>query len=166
VRLSELFPDGRDTLFLYSFMFLPEGDDALGRACPSCTSIIDALDGEVPHIEQRLAIAAVAKVPAERFRAHGDARGWRHIRLLSSAGSTYNRAYFGEAEDGRQNPMATVFVRRDGRIHHSWSSELFFAPTDPGQHPRHVDFSWPVWKVLDRTPEGRGQDWEPRLDYS
>ena len=119
-----------------------------------------------PHIEQRLALAAVAKAPADRFRAHGDARGWRNIRLLSSAGSTYNRDYFAETDDGSQLPLATVFVRRDGRIHHSWSSELFFAPTEPGQHPRHVDFIWPVWKVFDRTPEGRGTDWEPQLDYS
>ena len=44
-------------------------------------------------------------------------------------------------------------------------SELFFAPTDPGQHPRHVDFIWPLWAVFDRTPEGRDADWSPQLDY-
>jgi len=32
-------------------------------------------------------------------------------------------------------------------------------------HPRHVDFMWPLWAVLDRTPEGRGTDWAPELDY-
>jgi len=61
--------------------------------------------------------------------------------------------------------MATVFARRDGRIHHFWSSELFLVPSAPGQHPRHVDFMWPLWAVLDRTPEGRGTDWAPELDY-
>jgi predicted dithiol-disulfide oxidoreductase (DUF899 family) len=45
------------------------------------------------------------------------------------------------------------------------SSELFFAPTDAGHHPRHVDFMWPVWAIFDRTPEGRGSDWHPALDY-
>ena len=40
------------------------------------------------------------------------------------------------------------------------------APTDEGQHPRHVDFMWPLWAMLDRTPDGRGGDWSPRLDYS
>src|SRR3954451_8621863 len=55
VRLSELFEDGKDTLFLYSFMFLP-GDKGvpLEVPCPACTSIIDAVDGEVPHIAQRV----------------------------------------------------------------------------------------------------------------
>ena len=166
VTLAELFGDGRDTLFLYSFMFIREGDDPLGSPCPSCTSIIDAVDGEAQHLEQRIAVAAAAKVPLNRFRDHGDRRGWQHIELLSSAGSTYNADYHAEAPDGSQLPIATVFVRRDGRIHHSWSSELFFAPTDAGQHPRHVDFMWPLWKILDLTPEGRGTDWNPQLAYS
>lgn len=39
------------------------------------------------------------------------------------------------------------------------------APSEPGQHPRHVDFIWPIWTVLDATPEGRGSDWNPSLDY-
>ena len=77
----------------------------------------------------------------------------------------YNRDYLAEAPDGSQLPMATVFTRRDGRIHHFWSSELFLAPTDPGQHPRHVDFLWPVWAVFDRTPEGRDTEWHPQLRY-
>src|SRR5258708_7694149 len=40
VRFSELFGD-KPTLIAYSFMFGPQ--DA--AACPSCTSILDALDG-------------------------------------------------------------------------------------------------------------------------
>jgi predicted dithiol-disulfide oxidoreductase (DUF899 family) len=59
-----------------------------------------------------------------------------------------------------------VFVKRDGKIHHTWSSELYFAPRDPGQDMRHVDFMWPLWSVLDRTPGGRGSDWRPQLEYS
>jgi predicted dithiol-disulfide oxidoreductase (DUF899 family) len=58
-----------------------------------------------------------------------------------------------------------VFTRSAGAIHHVWSSELFEAPTDPGEHPRHVDFMWPIWAVLDRTPAGRGTDWQPQLTY-
>jgi predicted dithiol-disulfide oxidoreductase (DUF899 family) len=62
--------------------------------------------------------------------------------------------------------MATVFARREGKIHHTWSSELFCVPPDPGQDPRHVDFMWPMWKVFDITAGGRGTDWGPELDYS
>ena len=166
VRLSELFENGKDTLLLYSFMFIPgEQGLPLEGPCPSCTSIIDALDGEIPHIVQRVNVAVSAKAPLEQFQAHAQRRGWRNARLLSSAGSTYNVDYGAEAPDGSQLPIATVFTRRGGRIHHFWSSELFDAPTDPGQHPRHVDFMWPLWKVLDLTPEGRGTDFHPNLEY-
>lgn len=165
VQLSELFEDGKDTLFLYNFMFIPgEAGLPLEGACPSCTSIIDAVDAEVPHIVQRVNLAVVAKAPFEQFQEHAGTRGWRNVRLLSSASSTYNADYHGESDQG-QNPIATVFVRRNGAIHHFWSSELFAAPTEPGMHPRHVDFIWPVWSVLDCTPEGRGTDWFPQLAY-
>lgn len=164
VRLSELFADGKDTLFLYSFMFLPSGDELLAYGCPSCTSIIDSIDGAAPHVTQRINFAVCAKAPIEQFHAHAQSRGWRHARLLSSSGNTYNRDYGAEG-DGGQLPIATVFLRRDGRISHFWSSELFDAPRDPGQHPRHVDFMWPLWAIFDCVPDGRGTEWTPELDY-
>ncbi len=165
VHLSELFDEGKDTLLLYNHMFIPgEQGLPLEGACPACTSIIDAVDAEAPHIVQRVNLAVVAKAPLEQFQEHARSRGWRNVRLLSSAATTYNADYHGESDQG-QNPIATVFVRRDGAIRHFWSSELFFAPTEEGMHPRHVDFIWPVWSVLDCTPEGRGTDWFPRLAY-
>lgn len=60
--------------------------------------------------------------------------------------------------------MANVFVRRGGSIHHFWGSELLFRP-DPTGNTRHVDIIWPLWNVLDLTPEGRGEDWYPALSY-
>jgi len=103
-------------------------------------------------------------VPIDQFRAHAKSRGWRHARLLSSAGNSYNRDYNAEVPDG-QLPIVSVFVSRDGKIHHTWSSELFFVPNDPGMEMRHVDFMWPLWSMLDLTPGGRG-DWHPELEYS
>ncbi len=165
VLLSELFGD-KDTLFLYSFMVVPQeqGLPFVGP-CPSCTSIIDGIDGALPHITQRISFAVAAKTPVERFREHGASRGWRSARLLSSSGTTYNRDYCAEDENGFQWPLATVFARRPDGIHHFWSSELFFASRPEGQDPRHVDFMWPVWTVFDHTPEGRGTDWGPALRY-
>jgi predicted dithiol-disulfide oxidoreductase (DUF899 family) len=165
VRLSELF-GAKDTLFVYSFMFIPgPAGLPLEGGCPACTSIIDAVDGEASHIMQSVSLAVAAKAPIEQFREHGRTRGWRNVRLLSSAHNTYNHDYHTELVDGRQRPIATVFVRRDGKVHHFWSSELAFAGSEAGQHPRHVDFMWPLWKLLDLTPEGRGTDWEPQLQY-
>jgi len=164
VALSELFGE-RDTLFLYSFMWVPESQ-GLGffGPCPSCTSIIDGIDGQVPHIGARIAFAVASAGGAREFREHGDAQGWRHARLLSAASSSYSVDYEAQDAAGGQWPLATVFVRRDGRIHHFWSSELWNAERDAGQDPRHVDFMWPMWAIFDRTPGGRG-DFHPSFHY-
>jgi predicted dithiol-disulfide oxidoreductase (DUF899 family) len=161
VRLSELFGPGKDTLAVYSFMYGPEDD----RPCPACTSILDSLDGSAVHITQRINLAVVAKSSLGRIRAFADERGWHRLRLLSSAGNTYNRDYFGETPDGAQMPMLNVFVRDGDTVRHFWGSEILYAPPDPGQNERHVDFIWPLWGLLDTTPEGRGKDWQPSLSY-
>src|SRR2546426_3816289 len=139
VRLSELFEEGKDTLFLYSHMFIPgKAGLPLEEGCPSCTAIIDAIDGEVPHITQRINFAVVARPPIERFRAHAQSRGWRHARLLSSANNTYNCDYQAESPDGAQMPMATVFTRRARKIHRFGSSGLVLVRTEACQDRRHV----------------------------
>ncbi|MDE2195749.1 MAG: DUF899 family protein [Gammaproteobacteria bacterium] len=160
VRLSELFAPGKDTLVLYNFMYGP----AMERPCPMCTSMLDALDGNAQHITQRVNLAVVAKSPLPRILAFAQERGWRRVRLLSSAGNSYNRDYFGEGADGKQWPALNVFRKRGAAIHHFWGTELMFVPGEKGQDPRHVDFMWPLWNLFDVTPEGRG-DWYPRLDY-
>jgi predicted dithiol-disulfide oxidoreductase (DUF899 family) len=105
-----------------------------------------------------------ANVPIEHFRAHAYSRGWAGIRMLSSSASSYNRDYGAEDSEGRQWPIATVFVRRNDRIHHWWSSELFWAAHGDGEESRHVDFMWPYWNILDYTPAGSPPDNAPRLD--
>src|SRR5262249_1350340 len=124
VRFSELFASGRDTLVLYNFMFSPK----MERPCPMCSSFIDGLNGNARHLNQRTSLAIVAKSPIERIREFARVRGWRALRLLSSEKNTYNRDYFGEDSGGDQNPLLTVFVRRDGRIHQFWTSEMQFLP--------------------------------------
>jgi predicted dithiol-disulfide oxidoreductase (DUF899 family) len=87
------------------------------------------------------------------------------LRLLSSAENTYNRDYHGENDGGAQMPMMNVFVKRDGKTRHFYGSEMLYAPEEKGQNARHIDMMWPLWNVLDLTPEGRGTDWYPKLDY-
>src|SRR5207248_2780846 len=107
VKLSELFEPGKDTLAIYNFMFPRALDEDL--PCPSCTSFLDAFDGAARHIMQRVNLTVVAKAELPRILAHAKVRGWRWLRLLSSAGTTYNRDYFGESEEGAQMPMLNVF---------------------------------------------------------
>jgi len=161
IRMSELFAPDKTSLILYNFMYGPD----MKRPCPSCTSIIDGLDGEAPHVTQRVNFAIVAKSPIERIREFAKERGWHRLRILSSEGSTYNHDYQGENAKGEQMPALNVFVRRNGSIYHSWNSELMFAPSDPGQDMRHVDMIWPLWNLFDVTPDGRGEKWSPKLAY-
>lgn len=161
VRLSELFQPGKDTLILYSYMFGP----AMRQPCTSCTSILDGLNGTAPHVMQRVNLAAVAKSPIERIRDVARERGWRNLRLLSSANNSYNTDYHGENPKGDQLPALNVFVRRPDGIYHTYNTELLYAPSEPGQDGRHVDLIWPLWNLFDYTPEGRGSSWYPRLSY-
>ena len=179
VRMAELFVPGKDSLVVYSMMFPRDPADdrpgpAAGRTallpliegpCPSCTALLDQLDGAVEHVSQRLTIAVVAKAPQPVMQAFGDERGWRHLRLLSSLGTTYNRDYHGETEQGHQRPMLNVFHREGDVIRHFWGSELLYAATEPGQDTRHVGTIEPLWNLYDLTPEGRGSDWEEQLTY-
>jgi predicted dithiol-disulfide oxidoreductase (DUF899 family) len=179
VRLSELFAPGKDSLAIYSFMFPRDpGDDRPGPAsgqaallqlhegpCPSCVALLDQLDGAVEHAGQRMNLAVVAKSPLPRILSFAEERGWRRLRLLSSADNTYNRDYLGESAEGAQRPMLNVFRRDGGVIRHFWASELMYAPTDPGQDPRHVGTLEPVWNLFDLTREGRPTDWDEQLSY-
>ena len=163
VRLSELFAPGRDTLVTYGFMFPRATDD--DGPCPSCTQFLDAFDGVVAHATQRIDVAIVAKAPLPCLLAHARDRGWRRLRLVSSAGTTFNRDYHAETEDGGQAPMMNVFRRDGDAIRHFWGSELMYAPVEPGQDPRHGDSIDPLWNLFDLAPEGRGSDWYPALRY-
>ncbi len=161
VKLSELFAGGKDTLLVYSYMFGPR----MAAPCPMCTSMLDSLDGSAPHVTERANLVVVAKSRVDRIMQVARERGWRHLRLLSSAANTYNRDYHGENEKGGQLPTLNVFARRKGGIYHTYCTELLFAPSDRGQDGRHVDLIWPLWNLLDLTPEGRGTTWYPKLRY-
>ena len=65
---------------------------------------------------------------------------------------------------GAKQPLLNVFVRR-GKIYHAYGTELLYALPENGQDQRHIDMLWPLWNLLDLTPEGRGADWYPRLTY-
>jgi predicted dithiol-disulfide oxidoreductase (DUF899 family) len=179
VRLSELFEPGRDSLAIYSFMFPRDpGDDRPGPRsgrsaslrlhegpCPSCVALLDQLDGAAEHATQHVNLAVVAKAPLSRLLTFAEERGWRRLRLLSSATNSYNRDYLAETPEGWQRPMLNVFERRDGTIRHFWGSELFYAPTEPGQETRHVGTLEPVWNLFDLTRQGR-PDWDEQLHYT
>ena len=164
VTLLDLFAPGKDTLFVYNMMF-PRPDANL--PCPSCTQFLDAFDGVARHATQRINVVIVVKTEVSRALAHAKARGWKHMRFISSAHNTFNRDYHGESEDGtEQQPMSNVFRREGQTVRHFWGSELLYAPSDENQDPRHGDSIDPLWNLFDLIPDGRGTDWYPDLAYT
>jgi len=131
-KLSQLFAPDKETLAIYSFMFGPERE----RPCPGCTHFLDALEGSTRHILQRINFVVVAKSPVSRLQAFACERGWRHLRLLSTAGNNYDRDYFGDStalsaamrdqqefKPGEEwdMPILNVFRRDGGTIRHFWA---------------------------------------------
>jgi predicted dithiol-disulfide oxidoreductase (DUF899 family) len=140
VKLSELFTPGKDSLFLYGYMFGPDYE----QPCPMCSSLLDGLEGNARHITQRINLAVAARSPIERLGEVAASRGWKNLRLLSSSGNSCHSDYFAEDAEGHQWPMANVFVKRDGAVYHFWGSELMFREY-PGGDMRHMDMMWPLW---------------------
>jgi predicted dithiol-disulfide oxidoreductase (DUF899 family) len=179
VKLSELFEPDRNSLVIYNFMFPRDPDDTtpgptFGKTallplaegpCPSCTALLDQLDGAAEHARQHINFVVVAKTSLSRVLTFAEERGWRRLRLLSSAANTYNRDYHGETTEGFQRPMLNVFRRDPDTVRHFWASELLYGPTDGDQDPRHAGPIEPLWNLFDLTPEGRPSDWYEQLSY-
>ena len=178
VRMSELFAPGKNSLLIYTFMFPRYPDDQrpgptsaafsgvpLARApCPSCAALLDQLDAAMRHAGERLNFVAAAEASVEQLTQFAQERGWRTLRLLSTAGNTYKKDYNADYE-GHGMPMLNVFHRDGATIRHFWGSELFWAEREPGQDPRHVGTLEPLWNLFDFVPEGRPTDWQEQLVY-
>ncbi|MDX8530121.1 DUF899 family protein [Mesorhizobium sp. VK25A] len=180
VKLSDLFAPGKDTLILYQMMFprhpqetrevAASGETAkLARQdqpCPSCTALLDQFDGAIGHLEAAgFNFAVVAKTALDNLTALGRDRGWKNMRLVSSAGNGFKRDYNSETAEGAQIPLLSVFHRDGDGIRHFWSSELDFAPSEPGQDARAIGICEILWNLMDFTPEGR-PDWHEQLQYA
>ncbi len=159
-RFADLFGD-KQTLVIYSYMFGPQRE----RPCPMCTSLLSAWDGEARDVAQRVALAVVARSPIERLLAFKKERRWHSLNLYSDTTGEFSRDYHALTPEGGDDAAFNVFTRRDGTIRHFWSGEMGFATADPGQDPRGAPDLMPIWTILDATPEGRGTDWYPKLEY-
>jgi predicted dithiol-disulfide oxidoreductase (DUF899 family) len=83
--LAELF-DGRSQLLVYHFMFGPSYE----AGCTTCSSIADAVDGGVPHLQSRdVTMTFVSQAPLEKLRAYKRRMGWG-VPWVSSAKTEFN----------------------------------------------------------------------------
>ena len=128
-----------------------------------CTALLSAWDGNAQHVEQWISLVVIARSPIERLIAYKVERGWRNLRIFSDMSGEYTRAYLSATDE--DIPGFSIFTRRDGAIHHFWAGEMSGEMADPKQDPRGAPDLDPLWTIFDLTPEGRGGDWYPKLDY-
>jgi predicted dithiol-disulfide oxidoreductase (DUF899 family) len=169
--LAELF-DGRSQLLVYHLMFGP--DDA--EACEGCSYTADSLDGAVVHLEHRdVRFVAVSRAPLEKLDAYKRRMGWAFPWVSSPGSFNLDFSVFTEEErrtgtgfnfgsgqradlDVRTTELhgLSAFALSDGVVHHTYSC-----------YDRGTDVLNGTWQLLDRAPNGRGDDfagWPLRHD--
>jgi predicted dithiol-disulfide oxidoreductase (DUF899 family) len=159
IRFSSLFGD-KDTLMVYSMMYGPQRK----APCPMCTSFLSAWNGTAVNLRERSAISVTARSPIDRLLAYKKQRGFPNLPFVSDMSGDYTRAYV-NPEDA-DVPGFSVFTRRNGKIFHYYSGEMSGAMADAGQDPRGAPDLDLLWQMLDLTPEGRGTEGYPKLEYS
>jgi predicted dithiol-disulfide oxidoreductase (DUF899 family) len=155
---SDLFRD-HQTLMVYSMMYGPQRK----QPCPVCTSFLSAWNGAAVNLRNRVAIAVIARSPIERLVEYKTNRGFANLPFFSDPSGDYTRTYV-SAEDA-DVPGFSVFTRQNGIVRHFYSGEMSPTMADPGQDSRGAPDPDPLWLMLDLTPEGRGTDWYPKLNY-
>jgi predicted dithiol-disulfide oxidoreductase (DUF899 family) len=172
--LAELF-DGRSQLLLYHFMFGPSFE----VGCPVNSSIADAFDGLVPHLEARdVTMICVSGAPLEKLLAYRERMGW-DFNWASSYDSDFSveLGFSGSLERTREwvepmvdqlPPVAVRNARAVGTDLVSYLAEGFgfsaFALEDGVVYQtysttgRGVEFLMSYYAILDRAPYGRDED--------
>lgn len=159
-RLLDLFGD-KQALVTYFWMYGPQRE----RPCPMCTNWLGAVEGNAADIKQRVALKILGRSPVERQYAFARERGWRDLNFIQTVGDDYANDLGLLRPDGSENPALVVFQRDGDQVRLFWSSAMTQDMADPGQDPRDAPDIASLWSVLDLTPEGRGTDWYPKLQY-
>ncbi len=158
--LGDLF-GGCSQLAIYHFMFGP----AWAEGCPSCSFVVDHIDGAVPHLQARdVALVMVSRAPLAKIEAFKKRMGWR-FRWVSSFGSDFNYDFHASFTPQQRDtgavdynyamqefpseeaPGASVFAKDpSGRLFHSYST-----------YGRGLDALIGTYTLLDLVPKGRNE---------
>lgn len=160
LSLAELFGP-RDTLVTYFWMYGPKRE----RPCPMCTNWLGSVNGNAADVKQRVALKILGRSTVERQLAFAMERGWRDLDFVQTVGDAYARDLGLLNRDGTENPALVVYRKSGATVRLFWSSEMSRAMADPGQDPRDAPDIASLWSILDLTPDGRGDDWYPKLRY-
>ena len=170
--LAELF-DGRSQLLVYHFMYGPTYE----AGCPTCSSMVDGLDGLLSHLHARdVTLALVSRAPMERLRAYKQRMGWS-IPWVSSANSDFSFDVGASlpVEQVRENmppesdlpPIAGHNAAATGTDVPEYIAEIpamsAFTLKDGAVYQtygttfRGVEFLMGYYPILDRAPKGRDE---------
>jgi predicted dithiol-disulfide oxidoreductase (DUF899 family) len=172
--LADLF-DGRRQLVVYHFMFGPRYE----AGCPTCSSIADAVDGILPHLNARdVTMLFVSQAPLEKLQAFKRRMGWS-FPWASAANSDFNVDLgFSSTEEQTREAIAPMLeasappiVARNARetgtdavgyLTQGFGVSVFVL--DGGDvyqtystTGRGVEFLMGYYGVLDRVPQGRDE---------
>jgi predicted dithiol-disulfide oxidoreductase (DUF899 family) len=171
--LAELF-DGRSQLVVYHLMFGP----SYKAACTTCSSIADAVNGVVPHLNAHdVTMLFVSQAPLEKLQAYKRRMGWS-FPWASSANSEFNLDLGYSSSEGQTRewvtpilkalpPIAERNARESGTdvvgyLTQSQGFSSFVLDNGAVYHTystgaRGVEFLMAYYGILDRTPKGRDE---------
>jgi predicted dithiol-disulfide oxidoreductase (DUF899 family) len=170
--LAELF-DGRSQLLIYHFMFGPSYE----AGCPTCSSMVDGLDGLLPHLHARdLTLLLVSRAPLANLQAYKQRMGWS-IPWVSSANTDFNFDFGGSFPEEQVRlhmppedelpPIARHNAIATGTDVPAYISEVHgmsaFTLRDGAVYQtyaaggRGVEFLMGYYPILDRMPKGRDE---------
>jgi predicted dithiol-disulfide oxidoreductase (DUF899 family) len=171
--LAELF-EGRSQLVVYHFMFGPSYE----AGCTTCSSIADAVNGVVPHLNARdVAMLFVSQAPLEKLQTYKRRMGWS-FRWVSSANSEFNLDLgFSSSEEQTREWVAPILealppiAARNasesgtdvvGYLTQSQGFSSFVLDDGAVYHTystgaRGVEFLMGYYGILDRAPKGRDE---------
>ena len=146
VALSTLFSTHTDLIVIHN----------MGSRCPYCTMWADGLNGLLPHLENRAAVALCSPDTPDAQQAFAASRGW-NFRMVSGQGTTFTADMgYERTQDGKtmQMPGYSTFAKRpDGAIERIGQDTF-----GPG------DLYCGAWHMFDLLADGAG-DWRPAFTY-
>ena len=161
VGLADLFGE-HDTLVTYFWMYGPDRE----RPCPMCTNFLGGVNGNAADIKQRAAFKILGRSTVERQTAFALERGWRDLDFVQTVGDDFALDHNAlDPETGWEFPAFAVFRKEGGTVRYFYTADMPAEAADPGQDPRGAVDIAPLWNILDMTPEGRGEEWYPKLSY-
>jgi predicted dithiol-disulfide oxidoreductase (DUF899 family) len=169
VKLLDLF-EGRRQLIVYHFMYDPKWNGG----CPGCTGFVDALGDLSMLADRNTTFVMISRAPLDKLLKYKAERMWDRP-WYSSYGSDFNydfhvtldksvaplvHNYHDEAELERRKQDEpwfiagethglSVFFRLDDDVYHTYST-----------YARGVESLTDAYRLLDRTPYGRQEDFE------